>query len=76
VKPPWPPSGRLLCKLIEARGWLRLHESAGARFYQSPDNPKLIVFVEHSGWSLPEQRAQKFIKLLGLKRSDFEKRRR
>lgn len=64
-------SGKLLAKAIERRGWRRIGEHEGLRAYRSPDNPKLIVVIEYSGWPLPDIKRRKLMRLLGLTLKDM-----
>ncbi len=66
-----PVSGKLLAKAIERHGWRRLGDSEGLRAYRSPDNPKLIVVIEYSGWPLSDIKRRKLMRLLGLTLKDI-----
>ena len=44
------------------------------RSYRSPDDPKILVFIEYSAWPLNELRAKRFMEILGLTRGDFARR--
>jgi predicted RNA binding protein YcfA (HicA-like mRNA interferase family) len=71
VKRRLPVSGKQLAKAIERRGWRRIGDSEGLRAYRSPNNPKLIVVIEYSGWPLPDIKRRKLMRLLSLKLQDI-----
>lgn len=66
-----PVSGKLLAKVIERRGWRRIGDSEGLRAYRSPENPKLIVVIEYSGWPLSDIKRRRLMRLLGLTLKDI-----
>lgn len=74
-----PISTKLLCKAAERRGWILVRRMYLARFedeelrvYRSPDNPKLLIVIEHSAWPLPESKRRKWLRLLRLTMKDLK----
>lgn len=64
-------SGRELCRLLEARGWVRKRITSSHHIYGKPDNPARISVPVHGNATLKVGLQRHLMKIAGIDESEL-----